>query len=164
MAFSGGCNLGVRAPWCCNQYLGFHSTQALSRVDGEIGVLGIVTRPTRFPVEFQCETGLLLRCDGMSGFLSRQSRRIDTHLEMRRGNRGQNEVCLGTRYSSQMGTHMSRNFLNCIKVSSTDLKFKRVRGIFLETLQWERASSLAEGRIPWFSSRFGRKFGVPLEL
>ena len=49
------------------QYLGFHSNKALSRVDGEIGVFGIVVRPTRFPVEFQCETGLLLRCDGNVG-------------------------------------------------------------------------------------------------
>ena len=133
-------------------------------MDGEISVFWNVATPTSLPLEFQCETSLLLRYERRSGSLSRQSRRIDPHLEMRRGNRGQNEVCLGTRYSSQMGTHMSRNFLNCIKVSSTDLKFKRVRGIFLETLQWERASSLAEGRIPWFSSRFGRKFGVPLEL
>ena len=53
----------------------------------------------------------------MSGFLSRQSRRIDPHPEMQRGKRAQNEVCLGTRYSSQVGTCMSGNFLNCIKVS-----------------------------------------------
>ena len=46
------------------QYSEFHSTQALSRVDGEIGVFGIVTEPTRFPVERQGETGLLLSCDG----------------------------------------------------------------------------------------------------
>ena len=38
--------------------------QTLSRVDGEIGVFGIVVRPTRVPVEFQCETGLLLSCNG----------------------------------------------------------------------------------------------------
>ena len=59
---------------------------------------------------------------------------------------------------------MLGNFLNCLKVSSTDSNFNRVRGIALETLQWERASSRVEGRILWFSSRFGRKFGVPLEL
>ena len=44
------------------------------------------------------------------------------------------------------------------------MSFKRERGISLETLHWERASSRIEGRIPWFSSRFGRKFGVPLVL
>ena len=45
-----------------------------------------------------------------------------------------------------------------------DSNFKRVCGISFEMLQWESASSHFEGRIPWFSSRFGRKFGVPLEL
>ena len=55
---------GVSVPLgVATQYSGFHSNQALSRVDGEIGVFGIVARPTRFPVEFQCETSLLLRCD-----------------------------------------------------------------------------------------------------
>ena len=49
------------------QYLGFHSNKALSRVDGEIGVFGIVAQPTWFPVKFQCETGLLLRCNGNIG-------------------------------------------------------------------------------------------------
>jgi len=49
-------------------------------------------------------------------------------------------------------------------VSSTDSNFKRERGISLEMLQRERASSRVEGRIPWFSLRLGVKFGVPLEL
>ena len=47
---------------------------------------------------------------------------------------------------------------------STVSSFKRERGISLETLNWERASSRIEGRIPWFSSRLGGKFGVPLDL
>ena len=51
----------------------------------------------------------------------------------------------GTLYSSQVGTRMLGNFLNCIKVSSTDSNFNRVRGIALETLQWERASSRVGG-------------------
>ena len=59
---------------------------------------------------------------------------------------------------------MSEKFLICIKVSSIHSNFKRILLISLETLQWERASSHVAGRIPWFSSRFGRKFGVPLEL
>ena len=41
--------------------------QALSRVDGEISDFGIVARPTRVPFQFQCETGLLLRCNGNVG-------------------------------------------------------------------------------------------------
>ena len=56
---------GVSVPLgVATQYSGFHSNQALSRVDGEIGVFGIVARPMRFPFKCQCETGLLLRCDG----------------------------------------------------------------------------------------------------
>ena len=51
--------------------------QALSRVDGEIGVFGIVAQPTRVPVEFQCETGLLLRWDRNVGipFKTKQGNR-----------------------------------------------------------------------------------------
>ena len=59
---------GVSVPiGVATQYSGFHSNQALSRVDGEMGVFGIVTEPTRFPVECQGETGLLLSCDGNVG-------------------------------------------------------------------------------------------------
>ena len=68
-AFSGGCNRGVSALSCCDSILMVpfelvQGHQALSRVDGEITVFGTVAQPTRVPVEFQCETGLLLRCDG----------------------------------------------------------------------------------------------------
>ena len=69
---------GVSVPLgVATQYLGFHSNQALSRVDGEIGAFGIVAQPTRFPVECQCETGLLLRCDGKVGipFQTKQGNR-----------------------------------------------------------------------------------------
>ena len=71
-AFSGGCKQGGSAPSCCDSIfvVPFESVQghqALSRVDGEISDFGIVARPTRVPVEFQCETGLLLRCNGNIG-------------------------------------------------------------------------------------------------
>ena len=49
------------------QYLGFHSNQALSRVDVEISLFGIVARSTRVPLEFQCGTSLLLMWDGNVG-------------------------------------------------------------------------------------------------
>ena len=62
---------GVSVPiGVVTQYSRFHSNQALSRVDGEIGVFGI----TMFPVGFQCETGLLLRCDGIP-FQTKQGNR-----------------------------------------------------------------------------------------
>ena len=65
------------------QYSEFHSTQALSRVDGEIGDFGIMALPTRVPVEFQCETGLLLRCDGNVGipFQTKQGNRPSSRVE-----------------------------------------------------------------------------------
>jgi len=68
VAFSGGCNRGVSVPSCVSVLVvPFDSVQeheALSRVDGEISVFGIVARPMMVPVEFQCKTGLLLGCDG----------------------------------------------------------------------------------------------------
>ena len=50
------------------------------------------------------------------------------------------------------------------RVSSTILIFKRERGISLEMVHWERASSRDEGTIFWFSSRLGGNLGIPLEL
>ena len=50
------------------------------------------------------------------------------------------------------------------RVWSTVSSFKTEHGISLKTLQWERVLSCIEGRIPWFSLRLGRKFGVSLEL
>ena len=69
---------------------GLHSKRCLgigflSRVDGEIGVFLNVARPRRVPLEFLCETGLLLRCDGKVGFPFRKNREIDPHVEIRRG-------------------------------------------------------------------------------
>ena len=69
VAFSGGCNRGVSAPWCCDSVLGvpFESVQGhqfLCRVDGEIRVYWIVPQPMRVPLRFQGKTDLLLRGDG----------------------------------------------------------------------------------------------------
>ena len=44
----------------------------------------------------------------MWGFLFRQSRGIDPHLEMRRGKGAQIEVCWGNRCSSRVGTGMNK--------------------------------------------------------
>ena len=87
-AFSGGCNRGVSGPSYCDLILGgtFESVQghqALSRVDGEISDFGIVARPTRVPFQFQCETGLLLRCNGNVGipFQTKQGNRPSSRDE-----------------------------------------------------------------------------------
>ena len=49
-------------------------------------------------------------------------------------------------------------------MSSTLSRFRRERGISLETLLWKRASCRVEGRIPWFFSSCGGKLGVPFKL
>ena len=88
VSFSGGCNWCVSDPSCCDLILGIlfelvQGHQALSRVDGEIGVFGIVAQPTRVPVEFQCETGLLLRWDRNVGipFKTKQGNRPSSRDE-----------------------------------------------------------------------------------
>ena len=112
------------------QYLGIHSNHGLSRVDVEIGVFGIVVRPTRVPIEFQCETGLLLRCDGNVGipFHTKQGNRPS--FEMKRGKEAQIEVCWETRCSSQVGTDMSGNYLSCIKGVEYHFEFQEGRWDF----------------------------------
>ena len=62
--------------------------QALSQVDGEIGAFGVVVRPTRVSVEFQCETGLLLWSNGNVGipFQTKQGNRRSSRDE--EGQRG----------------------------------------------------------------------------
>ena len=75
---------GVSVPiGVATQYSGFHSNQALSRVDGEMGVFGIVTQPTKFPVECQGETGILLSCYGNVGvpFRTKQENRPSSRDE-----------------------------------------------------------------------------------
>ena len=82
VSFSGGCNWCVSDPSCCDLILGVpfelvQGHQALSRVNGEISVFGIVAQPTKVPVKFQCETGHFLRCDRNVGipFQSKQGNR-----------------------------------------------------------------------------------------
>ena len=101
---------------------------------------------------------------GTSEFLSRESRGIDPHLEMRRGKGSQIEVFQATRCSSRVGTGMLGNFLSCIKCVKYPSRFKRECGICLKILLWNRASSHVEWRISWFFTSCSRKLGVPLEL
>ena len=118
-AFSGGCTWGVSAPLCCDLIVGVplelvQGHQALSRVNGEISVFGIVAQPTKVPVKFQCETGHFLRCDRNVG-IPFQSKGIDPYLEMRRGKWAQIEVCRETQCSSRVRTGKSGNFWSFMK-------------------------------------------------
>ena len=63
-------------------------------MDGEIGVVWNVARPTRLLLGFECENGLLLRCDGKVGipFQTKQGNRPSCRdLEGRRGS----DLCTG---------------------------------------------------------------------
>ena len=66
-------------------------------MDEEIDVFWYVARPTRLPLEDQCETGLLLGATGRLGSLSRRSRGIDPHVKIRKGERAQIKLCQETR-------------------------------------------------------------------
>ena len=66
----------------------------------------------------------------MSGCLSRQSRGIDAHLEMRRGKGAQIQVCQETRYSFRVGTGMSRNFWSCINSVEYHFEFQEEKSDF----------------------------------
>ena len=87
--------LDVSAPSCFEFILRFTFAKVpghrfLSCVDGEIGVFQ--NDSTRVPFEFQCESSLL-RCDRKSGSVSRQSRGIDPHVEIRRCERAHIKLC-----------------------------------------------------------------------
>ena len=64
---------------------------------------------------FQCETSLLLGCDGNFAIPFQRKQGIDPHLEMRRGKGAQTEVCRETPCSSRLGTAMLVNILSFIK-------------------------------------------------
>ena len=66
----------------------------------------------------------------MLGFLFRQSRGINPHLEMRRGKGPQIEVFRETGCSSRVRTGMSGNFLSCIKGVEYFFDFQEVRWDF----------------------------------
>ena len=62
-------------------------------MDGETGVFWNLALPTRLPLEFQCETGLLLRCDRKVGIPFQTKLGIDPHVEIRRGEGAQIKLC-----------------------------------------------------------------------
>ena len=57
--------------------------EALSRVDGDIRVFSNGGMTPEVPLEFQCETGLLLVCDRNVGIPLQTKQVIDPHLKMR---------------------------------------------------------------------------------
>ena len=84
-------------------------------MDREIGVFRNVARTTRLPLEFHCETGLLLRCDGKVRipFQTKQGNRPSCRDQ--EGRRGSNETVPGNSVFLSSETGMSGNFLIFIK-------------------------------------------------
>ena len=89
----------------------------LSRADREIGVLRIVAPPTRPSLEFLCETGVILRCDGKVGnpFATKQGNGLSCRDQ--EGRRGSEEVMTGISVFLLRETGMSGNFVAHIKTA-----------------------------------------------
>ena len=124
-------------------------------MDREISVFRNVAGPTRLPLEFQCETGLHLKCQGKVGIPFQTKLGIDPHVEIRRGEGAQIKLCRETRCSSRVRRVCWGTFCVASRVSSTVSNFKRECGISLETLQRERASSHDDRGTSWFFSSCG---------
>ena len=97
-------------PWKRCLGIGFSSS-----ADREIGVFQHVAPPTRLPLEFPRETGLILRCAGKVGnpFQTKQGNRPSFRDQEER--RGSDEVVPGTSVFPLSETGKSGNFSGCIK-------------------------------------------------
>ena len=71
-------------------------------MDQEIGVFQNVAQHMKLPLEFQCETGLLLRCDGKVGIPFQTKQGNCPHVEIRRGEGAQIMLCQEIRCSSRV--------------------------------------------------------------
>ena len=129
VGFSGRCP-GVSVPLrVVSSSTGLHSKRCpgigfLSRGDWEIGVFQNVAPPTRLRLEFLCETGLILRCDGKVGcpFQTKQGNRPSCLDKERR--RGSGEVVPGTSVFLSSETSMAGNFLGHIKGTKYRFNFE----------------------------------------
>ena len=132
---------------------------------GNSGSFWIEARLPGMCLSFKVRLAFSWGVTATSGFLSRWSRGINIHLELRRVKTRLFLSC-GVKLSVPLrgGRVSSGPFWVASRVSSTLLHFRRESGICLETLLWNWASSRVEGRISWFFSSCGRKLGVPLKL
>ena len=84
-------------------------------MDEEIGVFQKVARPTKLPLEFQCEASLLLRCDGKVGIPFQTNQGNRPSCRDQEGRRGSDSVVPGNLVFLSSETGMSGNFLSFIK-------------------------------------------------
>ena len=128
-------------------YLVFHSNwcrgiRPYLELMGKSVSLGLWYDPRGFLLSFNVRPASSWGVTGMLGFLFRQSRGIDPHLEMTRGKGAQIEVSRETQCSSQVRTGMLGNFLSCIKGVEYRLEFQ-------EGTWWDfsRDAAVAKGLI-----------------
>ena len=84
-------------------------------MDREISVFRNLAQPSRIPLEFQCETRLLLRCNGkvVIPFQTKQGNRLSCRDQ--EGRKGSDYVVPGNSVFLSSETGMSGNFLGFIK-------------------------------------------------
>ena len=107
----------------------------LSWVDAEIGVFQNVAQTTRLSLEFQCETGLLLKWDGKVGipFQTKQGNRPSYRDQ--RGEGAQNKLCWETQCSSGVRPVCRGTLWVALWVSST-VSYKKARVSQSEKTIW----------------------------
>ena len=89
--------------------------EALSRVDGDIGVFSNSGMTPGVLLEFQGETGLLLRCDGNIGIPLQTKQGIGPSSRDEEGKPGLLLSCGGKLCVPLEGTGILGTFLSCIK-------------------------------------------------
>ena len=101
---------------------------------------------------------------GTSAFLSRRSRTIDPHLDLRQENGALLDRWWETQHSSRVRTCISGNFWSFVKHVEDPFKLQGKRGLSLETLQHKRVYSSMQVGITSFAWSCGGTRRVPLEL
>ena len=89
--------------------------EALSHVDRNFRVCSNGGLTPGFPLEFQVENGLLLRCSGNVGIPLQTKQVMDPHLKRGVENRALLELWRETQCSFHVGMSMSGTYLSCLK-------------------------------------------------
>ena len=95
-------------------------------MDQEIGVFQNVAQHMKLPLEFQCETGLLLRCDGKVGIPFQKKQGNRPSCRDQEGRRGSDYVVPGNSMFLSSDTGMLGNFVSCIKDIRYHFEFQEV--------------------------------------
>ena len=123
-----------------------------------------MTRPPGSPPVSSRHKPSLEVWTGMSAFLSRRSRAIEPHLDLRQGKRSSSWLVTGNSSFLLSGTGILGNFLSFVKHVQDLFEFQGKLGLSLETHQGKRASSSVQARISSFACSCGGKLRVRLEM